>query len=159
VTSAAGAGATPTQASYFVEFVARLSTESLPGHTYLVYGRDSAEGHPLERHVVGFYPIAGPVGMVIGIVGFPGEVGEGFVDDFLPVTSRYHRPLTAEQYAKLELFITQQRAERHVWSLLLNNCNDWAAAAAEAIGLKAPPFRAVPPNVFVDSLQAANEQL
>jgi hypothetical protein len=142
--------------SYYVEFRARLSTEDLPGHTYLVYGPQDVSGHPVEAHIVGFYPVAGPLGFLVGTVAFPGEVGDGFVQDYMPLLDAYRVSITATQYDQLIRFVAEQKAHPPLYSLLGHNCNDWAAAAAAVIGLNAPLFRALPPDLFVKELRAAN---
>jgi hypothetical protein len=129
---AAPGGPTP----YYVEFRARLSTEDVPGHTYLVYGPQDSSGRPLEEHVAGFYPLVGPLGILVGTVAFPGEVGDGFVQDYMPLLDSYRVNITATQYDELTQFVTDQKAHPRLYSLLAHNCNDWAAEAATVIGLK-----------------------
>jgi hypothetical protein len=141
---------------YYVEFRARLSTEDVPGHTYLAYGPQDSSGRPLEEHVAGFYPLAGPLGILIGTVAFPGEVGGGFVQDYMPLLDAYRVNITAAQYDQLTRFVAEQKAHQQLYSILAHNCNDWAAEAATVIGLKAPLFRALPPGLFVMELRAAN---
>ena len=143
-------------APYYVEFRARLSTEDVPGHTYLVYGPQDGSGRHLEEHVAGFYPLVGPLGILIGTVAFPGEVGDGFVQDYMPLLDAYRVNITDTQYDRLTRFVAEQKAHPQLYSLLAHNCNDWAAEAATVIGLKAPPFRALPPGLFVMELRAAN---
>jgi hypothetical protein len=145
-----------TATSYYVEFQARLSTEDVPGHTYLVYGPQDSAGHPLEEHVAGFYPVAGPLGMLVGTVAFPGAIGDGFVQDYMPLLDAYRVNIGAVQYATLTRFVAEQKARPPLYSILAHNCNDWAAEAAASIGLKVPLIRALPPNLFVAELRAAN---
>ena len=146
----------PPASSYYVEFRARLSTEDVPGHTYLTYGPQDNSGRPLEEHVVGFYPRVGPLGMLIGTVAFPGEVGDGFVQDYMPLLDAYRVNLSAAQYDQLTRFVAGQKAHPQLYSLLAHNCNDWAAEAAASIGLRVPLLRALPPDLFVKELRAAN---
>ena len=153
----AGAPAVASQAvSFYVEFRARLSTEDIPGHTYLAYGPQDGSGRPLEEHIVGFYPVAGPFGILIGTVAFPGEVGDGFVQDYMPLLNSFRLAITATQYGQLTRFVAEQKAHPQLYSLLAHNCNDWAAEAATAMGLSVPLLRALPPDLFVKELRAAN---
>jgi hypothetical protein len=144
------AAATP----YYVEFHSRPSIVS--GHTYLVYGALDANGAPTSQDVVGFYPDAGLFGLVAGLVAFPGTVGQDFFDEKIPDYNSWRRNLTVEQYRRLTAFIDGEKAKAKVWNLLVNNCNDFAADAATAIGLKAPSERAIPPPLFIMALRSLN---
>ena len=140
---------------YYVEFHARLGVLST-GHTYLVYGRQDANGTPLEQHVVGFYALAGLLGNTVGMVAFPGRVGQKNSDGRMPDVAVFRHDLTAAQYARLMSFIAQEQGKSKVWNLFVNNCNDFAADAALAIGLKPPTDRFVLPGVFVRTLREMN---
>ena len=137
---AARSPAAPTP--YYVEFHSRPSIVS--GHTYLVYGALDANGAPINKNIVGFYPDAGLFGLVAGIVAFPGTVGRDFFDEKIPDYNSWRHNLTAEQYRRLTAFIDGEQAKSKVWNLLVNNCNDFAAGLT-TIGLKAPIDRAIPP--------------
>jgi hypothetical protein len=100
--------------------------------------------------------VAGPVGILIGTIAFPGEVGDGFVQNYMPLLDSFRLNITAAQYDRLARFVAEQKARPQLYSLLAHNCNDWAAEAAGAMGLNVPPFRALPPNLFVMELRAAN---
>jgi hypothetical protein len=150
--SPAPSGPTP----YYVEFRARLSTEDVFGHTYLVYGPQDGSGRALEEHAAGFYPLVGPLGILIGTVAFPGEVGDGFVQDYMPLLDAYRVNITAAHYDQLTRFVAEQKAHPRLYSLLAHDCNDWAAEAATVVGLRAPPFHVLPPGVFIMELRAAN---
>jgi hypothetical protein len=154
--SADAPASAPQASSYYVEFRARLSVEDVPGHTYLAYGSQDNSGRPLEEHIAGFYPLAGPLGILIGTIAFPGEVGDGFVQDYMPLLDAYRVNLTIAQYDQLTRFVAEQKAHPRPYSLLAHNCNDWAADAAATIGLRVPLFRALPPDLFVKELRAAN---
>jgi hypothetical protein len=98
---------------------------------------------------VGFYPHGGAFGPFIGIVGITGEVGdEGYYAN-LPSSTTYHRNLTAEQYLRLTRYIDAEQAEPQIYNMLVNNCNDFVAGAANAIGLKVPFLHALPPQLFI----------
>ncbi len=149
-----GSLTTGTAAPYYVEFRARLS--AISGHTYLVYGPLDATGAPSEEIIMGFWPVGGMFGLLAGAVAFPGKVERAYLDEKLPDTNRFRRNLTAEQYAQLQAYVARAQKEKHVWSLFINNCNDFAAEAAEAIGLKVPPARFVPSSIFVLTLSSMN---
>ena len=125
-------------------------------HTFIVYGAQDPTGHPLERKAVGFFPHGGFFGPFIGVVAITGDVG---AEDYYvnrPSSVTFHRNLTAEQYERLIRYIDSERAKPQVFNLLFNNCNDFVAGAAHAIGLKAPFIRMLPPPVFVMWLAQMN---
>lgn len=125
-------------------------------HTFIVYGAQDPTGHPLERKTVGFFPPGGAVGLIIGVVAITGEVGaEDYYAD-LPSSATFHRNLTAEQYERLTDYIESERGKPQIFSLIFNNCNDFVAGAAHAIGLKAPILRMLPPPLFVMLLAQLN---
>jgi hypothetical protein len=140
---------------YYVEFRARFSPFVHTGHTYLVYGPQRADGKPLERHLISFYPAWGPLGIIVGIVGAPGRLGEGYFVGF-PDLAVYRRDLTPADYKRLIDFIETQKNKHEVWKLASNNCNDFAADAARVVGLRAPAFHFVPPVLFVAELGRLN---
>jgi hypothetical protein len=125
-------------------------------HTFLVYGAQDPSGHPLETKSAGFFPNAGAIGPFIGIVGIGGVVGDETYYVTLPSSTIYHRNLTAQQYQRLTSYIDAERAEAKVYNLLFNNCNDFVAGAADAIGLKVPLFHALPPPLFIRLLAEIN---
>ena len=125
-------------------------------HTFIVYGAQDPTGHSLERKAVGFFPHGGFFGPFIGVVAITGDVG---AEDYYvnrPSSVTFHRNLTAEQYERLIRYIDSERAKPQVFNLLFNNCNDFVAGAAHAIGLKAPFLRMLPPSVFVRLLAQMN---
>ncbi len=132
---------------YYVEFRARPSV--VTGHTYLVYGALGKDGQPAERHVIGFLPEGGIIGLVVGMIAVPGELGQAYFDEKLPDIETYRRNLTTSQYRNLLAFIANEQRQTKVWNMFVNNCNDFAADAARAIGLKVPSDRFVPPPLFV----------
>ena len=118
-------------------------------HTFIVYGAQDPTGHPLEQKAVGFFPHGGGFGPFIGVVAITGEVGAEDYYVNLPSPVTFHRNLTSEQYDRLIGYIDSERAKPQVFNLIFNNCNDFVAGAAHAIGLKAPFIRMLPPPVFV----------
>lgn len=139
---------------YYVEFRARPSI--VTGHTYLVYGALGKDGQPAEQNVVGFTPQGGLFGLIVGMVAMPGEIGKDYLDEKLPDYDIYRRYLTSSEYQHLLAFVADERKETKVWNMFINNCNDFAADAAAAIGLKVPGDRFVPPPLFVLMLNNMN---
>jgi hypothetical protein len=95
-------------------------------------------------------------GPLFGIVAIAGEVGQEDYFANLPSSATFHRNLTAEQYERLTDYIESERAKPQIFSLVFNNCNDFVAGAAHAIGLKAPILRMLPPPLFVMLLAQLN---
>jgi hypothetical protein len=149
-TQSASLAATP----FYVEF--RTRPYFTITHTFLVYGPQDASGHPLELKTVGFYPEGGAMGPFIGMVGIAGVVGQEDYYAKLPSSTIFHRNLTAEQYQRLTSYIDAERGEAKVYNLLFNNCNDFIAGAADAIGLKVPFLHALPPPLFIELLAEMN---
>ena len=140
---------------FYVDF--RTRPDATNSHTFLEYGAQDSSGRPIERKTVGFYPRgAGALGPVIGIVGIPGEVGQEDYFANLPSSATFHRNLTAEQYERLTRYIDSERSRPQIFNLIFNNCNDFVAGAAHAVGLKAPILRMLPPQLFVMLLEQLN---
>jgi hypothetical protein len=150
-TASASFAATP----FYVDF--RTRPDATNSHTFLEYGAQDSNGRPIERKTVGFYPRgAGALGPIIGIVGIAGEVGQEDYFANLPSSATFHRNLTPEQYQRLTDYIESERAKPQIFNLIFNNCNDFVAGAAHAIGLKAPIVRMLPPSLFVMLLAQLN---
>ena len=150
-TISASFAATP----FYVDF--RTRPDAVNTHTFLEYGAQDSSGHPLEQKTVGFFPRgAGALGPLISIVAMPGEVGPEDYFANLPSAPTFHRNLTAEQYGRLTAYIESEQAKPQVFNLIFNNCNDFVAGAAHAIGLKAPILRMLPPPLFVMLLAQLN---
>ena len=149
-TQSASLAATP----FYVEFRTRPYFSIT--HTFVVYGAQDSSGHPLEWKTVGFYPHGGAMGPFIGIIGIAGEVSQEDYYAKLPSSTIFHRNLTAEQYRHLTQYIDKERTEAQIYNLFFNNCNDFVAGAADAIGLKVPFLRALPPPLFIQLLAEMN---
>jgi hypothetical protein len=149
-TQSASLAATP----FYVEFRTRPYFSIT--HIFLVYGAQDLSGHPLELKTVGFYPHGGAFGPFIGMVGIAGEVGQEDYYAKLPSSTVFHRNLTAEQYQHLTQYIDSERTEAQIYNLFFNNCNDFVAGAANAIGLKVPFLHALPPPLFIQLLAEMN---
>jgi hypothetical protein len=152
------ANATPSAPFAAMPFYAEFRTRPYftITHTFVVYGAQDPSGRPLEFKTVGFFPNGGALGPFIGIVGIGGVVGDEDYYAKLPSSTTYHRNLTVEQYQRLTRFIDAERAKKQVYNLLFNNCNDFVAGAAEAVGLKVPFLHAMPPPLFILLLRDLN---
>jgi hypothetical protein len=153
-----GAPAAPVNLAatpYYVEFHSRPSVIS--GHTYLVYGAQDEQGNPKEHIVVGFYPVGGIFGLLGGMVAAPGRIDKTYLDEKIPDMNIYRRNITADQYQRLNAYIDSEKGKTKVWNMFVNNCNDFAADAAKAIGLKVPSERFMPPALFIMTLGNMNE--
>jgi hypothetical protein len=139
---------------YYVEFHSRPSL--ITGHTYIVYGLQDATGRQQTRTVTGFVPMYGIVGLLGGMIAAPGRIEKSYLDEKLPDVNVYRRNLTPEQFARLTKFVDGETGKTKIWNMFLNNCNDFAADAAGAIGLKVPSDRFLPPPIFVHNLSDIN---
>jgi hypothetical protein len=137
---------------YYVDFRTR---PDFTVHTFLQYGAQDSSGRPLERKTVGFF-LPNVLGAFFGIVAFPGEIGAEDYYANLPSSTAFHQNLTAEQYERLTRYIDAERARPQVFNLIFNNCNDFVAGAAHAIGLKVPFLRILPPTLFIRLLAQMN---
>jgi hypothetical protein len=139
---------------YYVEFHSRPSI--ITGHTYIVYGEQDATGKQRTHTVTGFVPLGGIVGLLGGIVAAPGHIEKSYLDERLPDVNVYRVNLTPEKYEKLAKFVDGQVGKTQIWNMFVNNCNDFAADAAEVVGLKVPSNRFLPPPIFVHNLSDLN---
>ena len=139
---------------YYIEFHSRPSIIS--GHTYIVYGALDENGTPREHIVTGFYPMGGIFGLLGGMVAAPGRIDKTYLDEKIPDMNAYRKNITAEQYQRLTAYVDSEKGKTKVWNMFVNNCNDFAADAAKAIGLKVPEGRFMPPALFIMTLSDMN---
>lgn len=139
------AGATITRGAqfegdlrHFVEF--RAEMDVFPGHSYLVHGQVNEQGEIIEKSgPIGFYPRLGPVaGITIGWIAAPGTIDPDPSDVLGLPKEKYRVLLSEDQNARLADYIAGWRGKTVAWSLLLQNCNDFATGAAQSIGLSTP---------------------
>ena len=88
--------------------------------------------------------------------GLPARLARKITSSTFPRQPPIAGVLTTDQYRRLLAFIDQERANARTYNLLFYNCNDFVADAAEAIGLKAPLLRAIPPVLFILLLKEMN---
>jgi hypothetical protein len=143
----------PPGRPYFVDF--RAGYQSITGHTYIVFGRLSADGHVESIQNADILPINQDAAVVGTLVPIRAQVQVRDGDSKRDVTIDYRRYLSAAEFSRMRAAIRHQRTIDRQWSLLLFNCNDFAGEIAEALGLRRPPG-AMLPNMFVASLRLLN---
>ena len=144
----------PSETPYYVEF--RASPNVVGGHTYLAYGALGKDGKPAEEKVIGFAPWGGVIGIFVGMIAAPADLTQTTFDEKGLDIDKFRHRLTAGEYAHLVAFIAKEQRHTHVYNLFLNNCNDFAADAAQVIGLRVPSDRFVPAPLFVLMLSSMN---
>jgi hypothetical protein len=152
------AGPTESQANkypYYVEF--RAAVDGVYGHSYIASGRLNTLGQPTTAAYADIHPIGGFTSMVLGHF-FSLEASTSPEKDTLghKIASRFRLPLTAGEYGRLHSVIARIRADRHTWSILAYNCNDFVADVARGMGMQTPTTLSLP-YAFIPMLQAKNE--
>jgi hypothetical protein len=103
---------------FYIEF--RAAEIGAYGHSYAVYGSAGGRANYADLH---------PMGSTV----WDPDVLK------LPVTARYRRTLSAEQYRKLVAAVSATKANRSpYWNAITNNCNHFIGELAQAVGLKVP---------------------
>lgn len=150
----------PANATHFVEFRAVMAV--YPGHSYFIHGRLDRTGRVVEQSdPIGFYPFLGPLGgSTLGLLAIHGSTAPDPSDLRSPVVEKFRVNLTPSSYESLMRFVRQRRQDTAVWSLMFNNCNDFVADAARAVGLRVPSGPSVtPPYAHVRRLRQMNAHL
>jgi hypothetical protein len=143
----------PEGRPYFVDF--RAGSESITGHSYIVFGRLSASGHIVSIQNADILPVNQNAAVVGTLAPIRAQVQVRDGDSKRTSTINYRRYLTAAEFAKMQAAIRHERSIDRQWSLLLFNCNDFAGNIAEALGLWRPSGLMLP-NTFVASLRLLN---
>ena len=136
---------------FYIEF--RAAEIGAYGHSYVVYGSAGGRANYADLHPMGSYAV-----MALGHV-LPVPANTVWDADVLklPVTARYRRTLSAEQYRKLLAAVSTAKANRSpYWNALTNNCNHFIGELAQAVGLKVPGQFQVS-YAFVPALRDLNE--
>ncbi len=110
----------------------------------------------MDETAIGFVPWGGVIGLVVGVVAVPGELTRTSLDEKELDIDKYRHKLTAGEYEHLLAFIAKEQRHTKVWNIFLNNCNDFAADAAQVVGLRVPFDRFVPAPLFVLLLSRMN---
>jgi hypothetical protein len=146
-----GQPATNAGGNYYVEF--RVAQIGVYGHSYAVYGNVGGRENYVDLHPMGNYAV-----MALGHV-LPVPANTQWDPDVLklPVSSRYRKPLTAEQYKKLLAAVQSAKANAApYWNAVTNNCNHFIGQLAAAVGLQVPGSFQVSYS-FVPALKALNQ--
>ena len=142
--------------SAFVDFRSRPG--ALWGHTFIVYGRVDGRGRAVEMHRAGLYPDDGRAGLIFGtFVPVSAQVRAVPEDYSEKPSALYRRQLSPIEYARLKSTVTRLRANERAWQMLMFNCNHFADAVAQSLGMQTPPNLLVP-NAWVRALKAMNER-
>jgi hypothetical protein len=139
-----------------VEFRARTGPDII-GHTYLVYGRQAADGGIAGATQVGLYPKE-MSGFAVGVGGMAEATTEPVsFDKSIPATTVYRRRLSEDEYQRLSAAVAAARSEPPTWNWTKYNCNTFVADMAREIGLKTPfASTLMAPAVFVHGLKTLN---
>lgn len=143
----------PPGRPYFVDF--RAGYASITGHTYIVFGRLSADGRIVSIQNADILPINQDAAVVGTLAPIRAQVQIRDGDSKRTATIDYRRYLNAAEFAKMQAAIRHERSLDRQWSLLLFNCNDFAGKIAETLGLRRPSGLMLP-NMFVASLRLLN---
>lgn len=138
---------------YFIEFRSRPST--YVGHTYIVYGRTDATGRILDMRYAGLIPDVDDAKQAL-IIPVPASVQKYEDDALLKPDAIYGRRLTAAQYAAVARAVRILRQSQRKWHPIFQNCNDFAIAIAEALGMRRPPSLMLP-RIWIETLRMLNE--
>lgn len=135
---------------YYVEFrVAEIGTY---GHSYAVYGVAGGRQNYADLH-----PMGGYAGMAVGhLLPVPANTqwDPGVLK--LPVTARYRKALSADQYNRLLAAVRAGKSSDRYWNAVTHNCNHFIGQLAQAVGLKVPGSFQVSYS-FVPALKEMNE--
>ena len=140
---------------YYIDF--RVAQIGAYGHSYVAYGRLN-HGKPADAHYADLHPMGNYLLMAVGHL-LPVPANTVWDPDVLklPVASSYMRPLTAAQYARLQVALREAQAQKKpYWNAITNNCNHFIGELAQAVGLRVPPDFQVS-YLFVPSLRRMNE--
>ena len=136
---------------HFIEFRARPSTYI--GHTFIHYGRLDPSGRIIDSQRVGLIPEDDAwKGLVFPV---RGTVREYKDDTRLPSLVIYRRHLTPAEYARVVTAVRRMQSSEHLWHGVFFNCNDFAIAIAQVLGMNHAPSL-VPPDAWVGSLGMLN---
>jgi hypothetical protein len=150
-TPAATAADKPAGGGYFIEF--RVAEIGAYGHSYAVYGAQGGKQSYADLH-----PMGGYAGMAVGHV-LPVPANTQWNPEVLklPVSARYRKALSADQYRRLLAAVQSAKANKApYWNAVTNNCNHFIGQLAQAVGLKVPGSFQVSYS-FIPALKELNE--
>ena len=121
---------------YYMEFRERDARYIGSGHTFVVFGALDKQGRPVTRQYIGLFPLG---------------------DCTINPAVVYRVSLTRAQYQQLVAKVREKLAHPPLWSMVVYNCNQFAAELGEVAGLKTPFSIMVPANAFLHAYIRANE--
>lgn len=143
---------------YYMEFRERDARYIGSGHTFVVFGALDKQGQPLTRQYIGLFPLGGPAGFAAGAaVPVPAQLTPEPGDCNITPDVVYRVSLTRAQYQQLVAKVREKLAHPPLWSMVVYNCNQFAAELGEVAGLKTPFSIMVPANAFLHAYIRANE--
>ncbi|MBL7036985.1 MAG: hypothetical protein ISR77_00075 [Pirellulaceae bacterium] len=158
-------GASDDDHRYYVVLCARESIPWGPGHAFVVWLEQAADGQVLDATGLGFYPSERP--LIVRFFGIRGEiVDESTREASVEPTLLTHRLVCQVDRPTLlrsrSALMKWHKAERN-YRLLACNCKHFAYEIACAIGLKPPKPRVAerPPayiNRVIDAASREDEQ-
>jgi len=164
---AQGAGPAPKKISatnivpgdpYFIEIRMR-KTPLLPvGHTYVAYGRLSADGEILDEHLIMLAPVGGYAGAALASgIPMPGILTPHRDDCRIRPETAYRVSLNAQRYEKLLMEVRAAKQEKPSYLLFAYNCNHFMSRIAKSVGLKPPKNIYVPALEYIYAMIENNE--
>jgi len=143
---------------YYMEFRERDARYIGSGHTFVVFGALDKQGRPVTRQYIGLFPLGGPAGFAAGAaVPVPAQLTPEPGDCTIKPAVVYRVSLTRAQYQQLVAKVREKLAHPPLWSMVVYNCNQFAAELGEVAGLKTPFSIMVPANAFLHAYIRANE--
>lgn len=147
---------------YYVMLCARKSEPWGPGHAFVIWLEQTADGQILDATGLGFYPSARP--LIVRFFGIRGEI----VDESTKEASVKPALLTHRLVCQVDrpMLLRSQSAAmewheaEHNYRLLARNCKHFACEIACAIGLKPPKPRVAecPPAYINRLIEAASRE-
>lgn len=141
---------------YYVEFRSRHALSY--GHTFMAYGRLTADGRIADQTIIGLHPMGDDatwwsIGHVVWV---PSEVGpsDGDLEEEY-ISARYRIDLTREQYENVVAFAKKLGKESPMWHAVLYNCSAFVGKIATHMGLKSPSSLEYPAN-FINGMREMN---
>ncbi|MBV8792612.1 MAG: hypothetical protein JO237_11255 [Pseudolabrys sp.] len=139
---------------FYVDF--RAGQESITGHSWVTFGRIDSSGRVLGAQSADLYPADPDLGSYVGALApVRGHVRVRPGEGRQPSVVSYRHYLTAAEYARMQAVIAREQRVEQQWSLWLLNCNNFAIAVAEAIGMRTPPPLMLP-QTWVTTLRVLN---
>ncbi len=143
---------------YYMEIRLRNTPLFPVGHTYIAYGRLSADGEPMDENLVLLSPLGGYGGAAIAAaLPVPGILTP-FPDDCrIKPHAAYRVTLDAQKYEQLLLRIQQAQKKTPAYLLFAYNCNNFVADIVASVGILPAENRFLPAVKYLYGMIEANE--